>query len=97
MSTARRTWTAFQVLTVLILAVGTAGCVLPAYVGFKFYLTGIEDVAAGTTGDNSFPFLHEAHRLIRLAAMWLFTVLFVWGFLGARRMILPTQRERVDR
>jgi hypothetical protein len=89
MSTTRKSWTAFQVLTVFILTIGTAGWVVPGYLAASLHMTGIEHAVAGTADDHSFPFLSEAQRMLRLCGVWLFAVLFVWGFLGARRLLLP--------
>lgn len=92
-----RSWTALQVATVLILTVGTAGWVVPAYRALSLHMTAVGHALAGAAGHESLPWLEEAQRMARLAAIWLFAVLFVWGFLGARRLLLPTRRERRDR
>jgi hypothetical protein len=94
MNAIRKSWTAFQVATVLILTIGTAGWVVPAYLALSFYMTGVEYELAGTADQSSFPFMSESQRLLKLAAVWLFAVLFVWGFLGARRLLLPTRNEK---
>jgi hypothetical protein len=91
MSTARKSWTVFQVLTVLILTIGTAGWVVPGYLAVSLYMTGIEHAMSDATGDHSFPFISEAQRMLKLCGVWLFAVLFVWGFLGARRLIFPVR------
>ena len=91
MSAARKTWTAFQIFTVLVLTIGTAGWVVPGYLAVSLYMTGIEHAIAGTAGDHSFPFISEAQRMLRLCGVWLFAVLFVWGFLGARRSLFPVR------
>ena len=84
MSAAGKSWTVFQLATVLVLTVGTAGWVLPAYIAAGLFMTGIEN--------ESFEYYPQAHRMLKLAAIWLFAVLFVWGFMGARRLLFPIER-----
>jgi len=91
MSTARKSWTIFQVLTVVILTIGTAGWVVPGYLAVSLYMAGIEHAMSAATNDHSFPFVSEAQRMLKLCGVWLFTVLFVWGFLGARRLLFPVR------
>jgi hypothetical protein len=81
MSAAGKSWTVFRLITVLILTVGTAGWVLPGYIAAGLFMTGIEH--------DSFESFPQAHRMLKLAAIWLFAVLFVWGFMGARRLLFP--------
>ena len=92
MSVARKSWTVFQVLTVFILTIGTAGWVVPGYLAVSLYMAGIEHTMSGATENHSFPFMSEAQRMLRLCGVWLFAVLFVWGFLGARRLLFPARR-----
>jgi len=89
----RRTWTVFQVVTVLILTVGTAGWVLPGYLALSYHMTGVELELSGTADPYAFAYSSESQRMLKLAAVWLFSVLFVWGFLGARRLLFPTRIE----
>jgi hypothetical protein len=92
-----KSWTAFQLLTVLILTIGTAGWTVPAYLALSLHMTGVEQELSKATGESSFPFFEESRRMLKLAAVWLFSVLFVWGFLGARRLLLPTRNEFIHR
>ena len=92
MKSGNRTWAILQLMTVLILTFGSAGWVLLGYMSSIQVLAGMETSA----GSEEIAAVHfdEARRLSWLTAIWLFSVLFVWSFLGARRMLLPTRHEK---
>lgn len=81
----------------VLVALASAGWVVPAVMAFNALATGVEIGLAGQVNLHSFPHLHFARQACLVAGVWLFFVLVAWSVAAVRR-ILPTdpRRDRND-
>ena len=80
----------------VVVAVLSAGWVIPVYLALNSYLKYVADIRSAVLGEptlNSFPFLQFSQQMLAVSAAWLFIVLLFWAYVGAGRVrpVLPNK------
>jgi hypothetical protein len=78
----------------LLLALVSFGWIVPALVGWYFSATAAHQIAAGTRGQNSFPYEGAAADCVAVAWWWGLVAAVAWALAGAGYLRLRVTQAR---